>query len=37
MDKITIKDYTLHTVGVDVGFSSNITANVLTEFLQEEK
>jgi hypothetical protein len=35
LDKIPINDYTLHSVGVDVGCSSN-TAIVLTEFLKEE-
>ena len=30
-------DYTLHSVGVDFGFSSSATAIVLTEFLKEER
>ena len=30
-------DYTLHSVGVDFGFSSSATAIVLTEFLKQEK
>ena len=34
--KIPINDYTLHSVGVDVGFGSSSTAIVLTEFLKEE-
>ena len=33
---IPINDYTLHSVGVDVGFGSSGTAVVLTEFLKEE-
>lgn len=33
---ISINDYTLHSVGVDVGFGSSNTAIVLTEFLKEE-
>ena len=33
---IPINDYTLHSVGVDVGFGSSGTAIVLTEFLKEE-
>jgi hypothetical protein len=33
---IPINDYTLHSVGVDVGFGSSNTAIVLTEFLKEE-
>src|SRR6476619_3166473 len=36
LDKIPINDYTLHSVGVDVGFGSSNTAIVLTEFLKEE-
>ena len=36
LDKIPINDYTLHSVGVDVGFGSSSTAIVLTEFLKEE-
>ena len=36
LDKILINDYTLHSVGVDVGFGSSRTAIVLTEFLKEE-
>ena len=36
LDKIPINDYTLHSVGVDFGFSSSKTAIVLTEFLKEE-
>ncbi|MFI5405245.1 MAG: hypothetical protein ACHQ1D_01895 [Nitrososphaerales archaeon] len=36
LDKIPINDYTLHSVGVDFGFSSSATAIVLTEFLKEE-
>ena len=36
LDKIPINDYTLHSVGVDFGFSSSRTAIVLTEFLKEE-
>jgi hypothetical protein len=34
---IPINDYTLHSVGVDFGFSSSATAIVLTEFLKEER
>ena len=34
---IAINDYTLHSVGVDFGFSSSATAIVLTEFLKEER
>jgi hypothetical protein len=34
--KIPINDYTLHSVGVDVGFGSSKTAIVLTEYLKEE-
>jgi hypothetical protein len=34
---IAVNDYTLHSVGVDFGFSSSATAIVLTEFLKEEK
>ena len=34
---IPINDYTLHSVGVDVGFGSSSTAVVLTEFLKEER
>ena len=34
LDKIPINDYTLHSVGVDVGFGSSSTAIVLTEFLK---
>jgi len=33
---IQVNDYTLHSVGVDVGFGSSRTAVVLTEFLKEE-
>ena len=33
---IAINDYTLHSVGVDFGFSSSATAIVVTEFLKEE-
>ena len=33
---IPTNDYTLHSVGVDFGFSSSATAIVLTEFLKEE-
>ena len=33
---IPTNDYTLHSVGVDVGFGSSSTAVVLTEFLKEE-
>ena len=36
LDKIPTNDYTLHSVGVDFGFSSSATAIVLTEFLKEE-
>jgi hypothetical protein len=36
LNKIPINDYTLHSVGVDVGFGSSNTAIVLTEFLKEE-
>ena len=36
LDKIPINDYTLHSIGVDVGFGSSSTAIVLTEFLKEE-
>jgi len=36
LDKIPVNDYTLHSVGVDVGFGSSNTAIVLTEFLKEE-
>ena len=36
LDKIPINDYTLHSVGVDVGFGRLSTAVVLTEFLKEE-
>ena len=35
--KIPTNDYTLHSVGVDVGFGSSSTAVVLTEFLKEER
>src|SRR6476619_8508730 len=35
LDKIPTNDYTLHSVGVDFGFSSSATAIVLTEFLKE--
>ena len=34
---IPTNDYTLHSVGVDFGFSSSATAIVLTEFLKEER
>ena len=34
---IAVNDYTLHSVGVDVGFGSSSTAVVLTEFLKEER
>ena len=34
---ISVNDYTLHSVGVDFGFSSSATAIVLTEFLKEER
>ena len=34
---IPTNDYTLHSVGVDVGFGSSSTAIVLTEFLKEER
>lgn len=34
---IRINDYTLHSVGVDFGFSSSATTIVATEFLKEEK
>jgi hypothetical protein len=34
---IAVNDYTLHSVGVDFGFSSSATAIVLTEFLIEER
>jgi hypothetical protein len=34
---IPTNDYTLHSVGVDFGFSSSRTAVVLTEFLKEQK
>ena len=34
---IQVNDYTLHSVGVDFGFSSSATAIVLTEFLKEER
>jgi len=34
---IAVNDYTLHSVGVDFGFSSSATAIVLTEFLKEER
>src|SRR6478672_10827785 len=34
--EIPVNDYTLHSVGVDVGFGSSNTAIVLTEFLKEE-
>ncbi len=34
---IPVNDYTLHSVGVDVGFGSSATAIVLTEFLKEER
>jgi hypothetical protein len=34
---IVINDYTLHSVGVDFGFSSSRTAIVQTEFLKEER
>src|SRR6476659_8484854 len=37
LDKIPTNDYTLHSVGVDFGFSSSATAIVLTEFLKEER
>lgn len=37
LDKIPINDYTLHSVGVDFGFSRSATAIVLTEFLNEER
>ena len=37
LDKIPTNDYTLHSVGVDFGFSSSRTAIVLTEFLKEER
>ena len=37
LDKISTNDYTLHSVGVDFGFSSSATAIVLTEFLKEER
>ena len=33
---IPTNDYTLHSVGVDVGFGSSSTVIVLTEFLKEE-
>ena len=33
---IPVNDYTLHSVGVDVGFGSSRTAVVMTEFLKEE-
>jgi hypothetical protein len=33
---LTINDYTLHSVGVDVGFGSSRTAIVVTEFLKEQ-
>ena len=33
---MTINDYTLHSVGLDVGFGSSRTAIVVTEFLKEE-
>ena len=35
LDKMPINDYTLHSVGVDVGFGSSNSAIVLTEFLKE--
>ncbi len=34
---IPTNDYTLHSCGVDFGFSSSATAIVLTEFLKEER
>ena len=34
---VAVNDYTLHSVGVDFGFSSSATAIVLTEFLKEER
>jgi len=34
--EIPVNAYTLHSVGVDVGFGSSNTAIVLTEFLKEE-
>ena len=37
LDKIPTNDNTLHSVGVDFGFSSSATAIVLTEFLKEER
>lgn len=37
LDKISVNDYALHSVGVDFGFGSSNTAIVLTEFLKEER
>ena len=37
LDKIPVNDYTLHSVGIDVGFGSSNTAILLTEFLKESK
>ena len=34
---MTVNDYTLHSVGVDVGFGSSRTAIVVTEFLKKVK
>jgi len=36
-NKIPTNNYTLHSVGVDFGFSSSTNAIVLTEFLKEER
>jgi hypothetical protein len=33
---IAVNDYTLHSVGVDVGFGSSRTGVVLTEYLKEQ-
>ena len=37
LKNIAVNDYTLHSVGVDFGFSSSATAIVSTEFLKEER